>query len=396
MKNRKRRGRGEGSVYQRADGLWIASISLGYGPDGKRQRLVVAGVTKKEALEKLEAKRAKVRGGAPLDAERLTVAGYLTIWLENTKKPAVGDTTYDRYEQHCRLTIIPHLGQVLLPKLTKYHVETWYAELQKAGVSRSEQQKAGKALRNALKHAVASDLIGKNPAALVPLPKTAGTRKEVAPLTAREAGLLLRAARRDRFRALYTLALDAGMRQGELFGLSWEDVDFERGEILVRRSLKERKGQLELKETKTKHGRRRVRITKLTLVALHEHRKAMVAEGHGSAPVFCDTEGGWLRKSNFARRSWARVLKRSRLNLLRKRAGKPTVRFHDLRHTCATLLLLDDVSAKVVSERLGHASIEITLNVYSHVLPTLQERAVEKLEGIMGQMVPKSRPAKVG
>jgi integrase len=262
-------------------------------------------------------------------------------------------------------------------------------------VSRSEQQKAGKALRNALKHAAGSDLIAKNPGALVPLPKTTGTRREIAPLTAREARLLLRAARGDRFAALFTLALDSGMRQGELFGLAWDDVDFDRGEIVVRRSLKERKGWLELKETKTKHGRRRIRVTGMTLDALHEHRKMMTAEGHGSAPVFCDTEGGFLRKSNFARRSWARVLKRCRLNVLRKRAGKPTVRFHDLRHTCATLLLLDDVSAKVVSERLGHASIEITLNVYSHVLPTLQERAVEKLEGIMGKMVPAARPVAV-
>jgi integrase len=161
----------------------------------------------------------------------------------------------------------------------------------------------------------------------------------------------------------------------------------------VQRSLKERKGTLELKETKTKHGRRRIRLTSATLAAMNDHRMAMLAEGHDvrNGPVFCDTKGGWLRKSNFARNSFEVALKRSRLTLLRSKAGKPKVRFHDLRHTCATMLLLEDVNVKIVSERLGHASIEITLNTYQHVLPTMQQRAAEKLESVIGRMVPKKR-----
>jgi integrase len=113
----------------------------------------------------------------------------------------------------------------------------------------------------------------------------------------------------------------------------------------------------------------------------------MLAERHISGPVFCDTDGHWLRKSNFQRRSFDRALKRAGLIAERKAAGKPKPRFHDLRHTCATNLLLQDVNAKIVSERLGHAKIEITLNIYSHVLPTLQARAAEKLEVVMRRMV---------
>jgi integrase len=388
---RKRRGRNEGGIYQRGDGQWVGSLSLGYNDKGKRVRRTVYGASKKEGQDKLDELRQKVRGGHPLDAEKLTVAAYLQRWLDNTKKPAVGDTTFDRYEQHVRLSLVPYIGQVPLTKLTRYHIEQMYADMEKAKMSRAEQQKAGKALRSALKHAVTSDLIPKNPARLVPLPKREGSKKEVSPLEGTQPDRLLAAVAVDRLYALYVLALDSGMRQGELFGLLWSDIDFDRGEIFVQRSLKQRKGKLELKETKTKHGRRRIRLTRVTMDALHEHRKRMLAEGWDVkvGPVFCNTTGTWLCRSNFTLRSFNPALKRAGLLEERAQAGKPKPRFHDLRHTCATLLLLEDVNAKVVSERLGHAQIEITLNIYSHVLPTLQERAAEKLEGVMGRMVPK-------
>jgi hypothetical protein len=193
---RKRRGRGEGAIYRRADGQWCSCVSLGYDENGKRKRRVVYGATKQEVQEKLDDLRRKVRGGQPLTAEKMTVADYLAGWLENTKRPAVGDTTYDRYEQHVRLSIVPHIGSVPLVKLTKYHVEQLYAEMAKAGVSRAEQRKAGAALRNALKHAVADDLIPKNPAALVPLPRReeSAPSKAVVPLEGDQPDHLLAAA----------------------------------------------------------------------------------------------------------------------------------------------------------------------------------------------------------
>jgi integrase len=143
------------------------------------------------------------------------------------------------------------------------------------------------------------------------------------------------------------------------------------------------------KETKSEKGRRRIELSKFTLAVLKEHRKLMLAEGRGNASVFCDTNGGYLRRTNIFKYSFKPIIERA--NQWAKDEAKrhgitpvllPTIRFHDLRHTCATLLLLADVNAKIVSERLGHASIELTLNTYSRVLPTMQKRAAEKMDSL--------------
>jgi integrase len=144
--------------------------------------------------------------------------------------------------------------------------------------------------------------------------------------------------------------------------------------VFVQRSLEEAKGQLHLKDVKSRSSRRRIDLSRRTVTALHEHRKQMLVEGHIDGPVFCAPEGVYLRKSNVVRRSFLPIV---------KRAGVPRIRFHDLRHTCATLLLIANVNPKVVSERLGHASIQITLDTYSHVLPTMQKRAAEKMDRIL-------------
>ncbi len=144
----------------------------------------------------------------------------------------------------------------------------------------------------------------------------------------------------------------------------------------MQRALKEVKGQLSVEELKTAKSRRRLQVSRFTLDALHEHRKQQLAEGTAGKLVFCDTEGNYLRRPNVARRSFHPIL---------KRAGLPRIRFHDLRHTCATLLLLANEHTKVVSERLGHASTQTTENSYSHVLPTMQQRVAEAMNKILGQ-----------
>jgi integrase len=377
--NRKRRGRGEGGIFQRADGLWCASVSAGYNAHGKRKRRTVYGHSKAEVREKLQALHASAARGVLNDADRLTVAEYLPRWLDNTVKPKVAPTTYNRYEQHVRLHLVPHLGKVRLSKLTPLHVEQLYGDMAKAGASASEQAKVGTALRMALRQAVRLQLLAYNPAADVPRPKA--QKEEIRPLDLQQVTLFLEAAKSDRLYPLYVLALDSGMRQGELFGLQWPDFDFESGSVQVQRSLEEIKGKLRLKDVKTAKARRRIDLSPFALGVLHEHRKAMLAEGRAAGPVFCDTRGGWLRKSNFARGSFKPAL---------ERAGLPDTRFHDLRHTCATLLLLADVNVKIVSERLGHSKIQITLDTYSHVLPTMQKNAAEKLDRIFQAVVPQA------
>jgi integrase len=187
-----------------------------------------------------------------------------------------------------------------------------------------------------------------------------------------QTGRLLAAAKGNRLEALFVLAVDTGMRQGELFGLQWSAVDFEAGAVLVQRSLEEINGTHRLKEPKSGRGRR-VDLSSFALAMLQDHRKAMLAEGHyrPDGPVFCDHDGGWLRKPNFLRRV---------LRPLQASAKIPAIRFHDLRHTAATLMLLNDVNVKVVSERLGHGSVQITLDTYSHVLPTMQKLAADRMD----------------
>jgi integrase len=374
--SRKRRGRGEGAIFQRRDGLWSAEVSQGYDEAGKRRRKTVYGKSKGEVQEKLRQLQNQAVEGAfsrLADPGKFTMGDLLTLWLK-IAQVKVAPSTYARYEQQVRLHLGRHLGALLLAQLGEDHVWGLFKRMRQEGASEAECHKVGKVLRSVLKLAVKRKLLPGNVASDVPLPRT--VKEEIHPLDARQCQQVLAAAAGDRLYALYAVALDSGMRQGELFGLQWPDLDLETGHISVTHSLEEINGHLRLKDVKTKAARRRIKLSRLGLDALQEHRKSMLVEGRDvkTGPVFCDTGGGWLRKSNMLRQSFTPIL---------LRAGLPAeTRFHDLRHTCATLLLLAEVNVKVVSERLGHAKIQITLDTYQHVLPTMQEAAAEALTGI--------------
>jgi integrase len=331
-------------------------------------------------MEKIRELQNNVASGTVSEAGQITVAEYLRRWLENTHRPKVETTTFVRDEQKVRLHLIPHIGGVKLAKVTALHVEQLYRDMEKAGDSPHERQKCGKVLRTALRHAVNLGLIPNNPATKVALPKIPKPKVQV--YDPDQTALFLKAAEDDRLYPLYVLALDSGMRQGELFGLQWPDLDFDTGSVYVQRTLEEVKGQFKVKELKTAKSKRRIELARYTLTVLHEHRKRMLAEGYINGQVFGDTGGGFLRKSNVQRDSFKKII---------KRAGLPDRRFHDLRHTCATLLLLAGVNVKVVSERLGHATVHMTLDTYSHILPTLQREAADKMDRFFGQV----RPLKV-
>jgi integrase len=185
---------------------------------------------------------------------------------------------------------------------------------------------------------------------------------------------LLAAAKDDRLEALYVLAVTTGLRQGELLGLQWEDVDFPGAALHVRHTLHELNGRLWIGEPKTKRACRQVDLPAIAVVALRGHRERMLIEDRSDGLVFCDTQGGPLRKSNLLRRSFLPLL---------KRAGLPAIRFHDLRHTAATLLLAQGVHPKIVQERLGHSNIALTLDTYSHVLPGMGREAASKLDALL-------------
>jgi integrase len=369
--SRKRRGRGEGSIYQEADGRWTATISLGSDGQGKRRRRKVRGKSKGEVQEKLRQLYTSTAAALNADAGALTVAEYLNRWLDTTASRSVRHGTLTRYEQLVRLRILPHLGSVRLSKLTPSHIEMFFTDLGNAGISPRGQQMAGNVLGRALKDAIRLKLITSNPVRDVVKPKP--PKPEMKVWDADQASSFLKAAMKDRLYCLYVMAIVTGMRSGELFALEWDDVEWETGSVLVKRTLEEVKGQLTVKEVKTAKGRRRIDLPRFALEALRSHRGRMQSEGHDSRITFCDETGGWLRRPNVTRRSFRPLIASAKV---------PLIRFHDLRHTAATILLLENVHPKIVSERLGHASIEITLNTYSHALPTLQRDVANKLEGV--------------
>jgi integrase len=214
--------------------------------------------------------------------------------------------------------------------------------------------------------------------------KKNGSGKEDPPMTIRQVFYqLVSAGVMEKTEREYVLALDSGMRQGELFGLHWSEVDFNSDAVLVTRSLEELSGHQRMKDVKTKSSRRRIKLTPRTITALNRHRQQMLSDGRDvkAGPVFLNADGGLIFKSSFRTWSFLKVLGRAKLL---DESGRAQIRFHDLRHTCATLLLSAGENAKVVSERLGHSSIKITLDTYAHVMPGMQDAAVEKMAKILG------------
>lgn len=228
---RRRRGRGEGSVYQESDGRWTGVISFGYTPTGKRRRKKVHGATKLEVMEKLR----QLPGRQASEPSKLTVGEFLTRWLENTAMEKTGPTTYVRYTQVVNNQIAPYIGRLSLAKLSAIDVDDFYAEMKRKGVPPGSRRQAALVLTNALRHAVRLKIIPSAPTAEVPKPKLAD--REMRVFTEDDVKVFLAAARRSRHYALFVLAVATGMRRGELLGLHWPDLDFANSTVTVRRAL---------------------------------------------------------------------------------------------------------------------------------------------------------------
>jgi integrase len=377
---KRRRGNGEGAVYQRADAQWCASVTAGYDPNGKRRRKTIYGATKDVLLQKLAKLQRDVVGGTLVDSERTTVAQHLKHWLEDSARPAIRPATYRSYKGLIENHINPHIGGVPLVKLSPLHVQGLYSTMERNGCSGRLRQMVHAVLHNALGRALKWNLVVRNVCEAVESPKAAKKMMQV--WNPQEAGTFLATAADDRLYALYVLAIATGLRQGELLGLDWTDIDLNEAMLSVRRQLSEDAGVLEFTEPKTDKGRRRVDLPAFAVAALREHRKRMMVEGHPAPLVFCDTDGNPIRKSNLLRRSFFPLLKEAKV---------PRIRFHDLRHTAATLLLTQGVHPKIVQERLGHSQISLTMDTYSHVLPSMQKDAAAKLDGMFTKLQKRER-----
>jgi len=314
--------------------------------------------------------------GLVFDPRNLTLGKYLNLWLEDSVRDTVRATTFERYEQIVRLHMCPELGPLKLKAVAPAHIRGLYRDKLSSGLSPRTVQYIHVTLHKALKQAVLDGLVPQNAAEAVKPPQV--RREEMRPLTPEQVKALLEAARGDRLEALYLLAVTTGLRQGELLGLKWEDVDLEAGKLQVRRTLATAKGGQALTAPKTSKSRRSVSLTRSSVDALKSHLKHQLEEINRAGSLW--QENGLIFASEEGQPLKRRNITNSKFRSLRKRAGLSAIRFHDLRHTCATLLLGRNVNPKIVSEMLGHASIAITLDTYSHVLPNMQNEAAKAME----------------
>jgi integrase len=369
-----RRGNGEGTITRRKDGRWEGRYYI--TTENGQKRKVIYGRTRAEVSDKLTRALSNRADGIVYDDENMTIGEYLDVWLKGSVYGSVRRSTYDRDSNLVNNHIMPILGGVKLKKLNSAHVQSFYRDRLDAGLSASTVHKIHDILRRGLAQAVKWHLVPRNVADVVKPPRP--VPKEMVALSADETRRLLEAARGDRLEALYTVAVHTGMRQGEMLALRWQDVDVENAVVSVRRTLTRRGGKIAFGEPKTKKSRRSIRLTAQAVEALRSHLERQLWEieilgdrYQDQGLVFTTDTGGLINPSNLRQRSFAPLL---------KRAGLPHMRFHDLRHTCATLLLSRNVNPKIVSEMLGHATIAITLDTYSHVLPNMQKDAALALE----------------
>jgi integrase len=377
MRGRGRRGNNERSIHRRSDGRWQAIISLEGG-----ERKYFYGRTRAEVAKRLSQAQHEVSSGLPMLHERQTVAQYLETWIV-TVKLQIRASTWRRYSDFVRVHLVPGLGRIPLAKLTAQHVQLFYARKLGEGLSHSTVHHIHGVLHRALKDALLMGLVQRNVSDMVRAPRR--SNREMATLSDSQAKQFLAAVREDRLAALYILALTTGMRKGELLGLRWQDLDLDRATLQVRMNVQEADGKFIVAETKTAYSRRSIALTKKAVAALRQHNAKQdedrVALGDAWNTkldlVFPNRLGGIMIPDNLAKRSFKRALGKIGLPL--------DVRFHDLRHTAATLLLSRGVHPKVVSEMLGHADISITLRVYAHVTPHMQQAAVQVMDALFDE-----------
>lgn len=307
-----------------------------------------------------------------------TLAEYLTTWLADYAKPNVTAKTYERYERIVKHNIVPHLGHVRLCDLKPLQIQSLYTLLLRegrkkgGGLSPLTVQHVHRLLRKALHQAVRWEIIDRNPADGADSPRV--PRKEMHALDRDGLSRLLPLLKGNKLHLPVLLAATTGMRRGEIMALRWSDIDLAAGTLRVARSLQQTRAGLEFKEPKSLRGRRNIALAKVTVDALKVHRAARDT-GDGGL-VVCRPDGT----------PWPPDQLSAEFHTFARRHGF-AIRFHDLRHTHASNLLRDGVPVNVVSQRLGHAEPAITLNVYSHVLPGMQEEAAAKIDEMMAEVL---------
>lgn len=370
----KKRGNGEGSVFQKRDGTWVAQVNVGW-VDGRCKRRYASANTRAEASQKLRKILSEREAGVISLSGNPTMAAWMETYLRDVAAKRVRVSTLRRYEMDIRNHLLPQLGKRRLRDVRPNDLADLYNRKLSEGLSATSVRHLHAVIRRALNVAMRWQLVSVNVATLVEPPSV--TSREVVPLTASQAKDLLTAAKGTTNEARWAVGLALGLRQGEVLGLQWADIDFDGGVLRVQRALQRQSGSgLVFVAPKTARSRRTLPLPAPLLSLLREHRaaqaRARLRAGNlwrDSGCVFTNEIGGPIEP----KADWAAF------KALLRTAGLPDVRLHDLRHTAASLLLIQGVPARVVMEVLGHSQISLTMNTYSHVAPELQRDALSRM-----------------
>ncbi|GGK90954.1 tyrosine-type recombinase/integrase [Deinococcus radiotolerans] len=399
-----KRANGEGTISaRRKDGKvvgWKGSVVIGYDGD-RMERRWVSGKTKADVQQKMAQLRTELHTGMLADSEGATVAQFIDRWLDAKERDGVKPNTLRSYRDTDRLYIRPHIGRMKLDKLRPLDVERVLNALRKEGKSAQVLAYTLRVLKMALRQAVRWQMLPRNVADAITPPKA--TRQEMQVWTPEQVAKFLDAAQGHRMHAAFYLGLMTGMRRGELLGLQWDDVDWERSRLTVRHNLveirteaqgrvipahKSRKTGEQVQERrtisrvtaqldtpKTAGSRRTIILSAGTLAVLQAHRERQQAEQERAQDAWAGSErGGFVFASEIGTHIDPRNLNRYHRELIAA-SGVPTIRFHDMRHTAASLMIRRGIPPKTVSERLGHADVGFTLRTYTHLYDEQREEA---------------------
>ena len=380
---KRRRGNREGSIYRDKDGRWRGSVHVGYS-GGRRRRKLVSGRTRAEVARKLAAALRAAETGIAATPERLTVGRWLHHWLENVATPNTRPKTLRTYSDIVKHHLEPELGKRPLVKLSPQDVRIFMKRKSEQGLSAKTVKHLRDTLRAALNVAFRDSLIVRNVASMVQPPRS--EEREMTAFNLDQARRFLDAVLGHRLEALFSVALYLGLRQGEILGLRWVDVDLDARRLTVRYQLQRIDGKLTLVEPKTARSRRTIALPQVAVSALLKHRARQEQEKRFAGSrwvetgmVFTTGIGTFLDQRNLLR-SFYRIL---------DTVDVPRIPFHSLRHSAATVLLAKGVHPRVVMDLLGHSSIAVTLDTYSHVLPEIQREAADQMDAVFNPVASK-------
>ena len=371
----KKRGQGEGSIYKHKNGLWAAQVTI----QGKHVTKYFK--TQRECRDWLKETRDQIDDGLTLEGAQINVDKYMREWME-AHKLRIRPKTAFQYNQIVEQHIIPFLGKIKLKELRPDHIQSLYSSKLKDGGSERTVLMIHAVIHRALEQALKWGLVGRNVADAVTRPRF--KKKEMKTLDDNQARSFLSSLKGTRYDAFFWVAITTGLRQGELLGLKWADVDWRNRCIHVQRQVQRLShGGLSFVPPKSASGNRTIVLGNAVLDKLREHMEYQDTEKSFAGKDW--QEFDLIFPSDVGTPSDHRNVYRA-FKILLKKAGMPDIRFHDLRHTAATLLLQQGVNPKVVQERLGHSDVTLTLNTYSHVMPSMQDDAAEKLDQLLVPM----------